>query len=126
MLTPSYLHYINDSWRLQNRTHSTKNYDLLQNPKKWRRHLPKNRPLWWDSSTHCKIKNSQCIQKFTFSKSPFSQNSHFQNLIFHKIHNFEISFSTKFIFLKSHFSQNSQFQSLISHKIRIFQTSNSW
>ena len=48
MLTPSYLHYINDSWRLQNRTHSTKN---VAKSKKWRRHLPKNRPLWWDSSS---------------------------------------------------------------------------
>ena len=35
--------------------------------------------------------------KFTFSKPHFSQNSHFQSIIFHKIHNFKVSF----------FSQNS-------------------
>ena len=59
-------------------------------------------------------KNPQFIQKFTFWKYLFSQNSHFQSRIFHKIH---IS--------KSHFSQNSQFQSRIFLKIHIFQTSNS-
>ena len=38
----------------------------------------------------------QIIQKFTFWISHFSQNSHFQSLIFHKIHNFKASISTKF------------------------------
>ena len=56
-------------------------------------------------------KNPQFIQKFsfgkshfwtkfTFSKSHFWQNSHFQNHIFHKIHNFKASFSTKFTFFR--------------------------
>ena len=56
--------------------------------------------------------------KFTISKSHFfSQNSQFQNLIFHKIHNLKISFFTKFPILKSQFSQNSQFLNLIFHTI---------
>ena len=38
--------------------------------------------------------------KFTISNFHFWQNSHFQNLIFHKIHVFKISILTKFIFLK--------------------------
>ena len=38
--------------------------------------------------------------KFTFSKSHFWQNSHFQNLIFHKIHISEVSFLTKFTFFR--------------------------
>ena len=45
------------------------------------------------------------LTKFTILKSHFSQNSHFQNLIFHKIHNFKISFFTKFTFSKYHFRQ---------------------
>ena len=63
-----------------------------------------------------------------------SKNSHFENLIFHKNHNFKVSFFTKFTFWKSHFSQNSQvqnlnfsqksqFQSLIIYKIHIFKVS---
>ena len=41
-----------------------------------------------------------------------SKNSHFQNLIFHKIHIFNISFFTKFTFSKSHFSQNSHYSNI--------------
>ena len=52
-----------------------------------------------------------------------SKNSHFENLIFDKIHNFKISFFTKFTFPKSHFSHNSHFQNIIFHKIRIFKIS---
>ena len=33
--------------------------------------------------------NTHFTQKFTISKSHFSQSSHFQNLIFHKIHTFQ-------------------------------------
>ena len=76
-------------------------------------------------NTHL-CKNPQFVQKFTFWNSHFSQNSHFQNLIFHKIHIFKVQFFTKFTISKSNFSQNSHFQSLIFHKIHIFQTSNSW
>ena len=47
--------------------------------------------------------------KFTMSKSHFSQNSHFQNFVFHKVHVFIISLLTKFTFLKCHFSQNPHF-----------------
>ena len=35
---------------------------------------------------------------FTFLKSHCSQYSHYKNIIFHKIHNFKVSFFTKFIF----------------------------
>ena len=55
--------------------------------------------------------------KFTFLKSHFSQNSPFWSLIFHKIHNSEISIFTKFTFLKSQFSKHSLFWNLIFHKI---------
>ena len=69
-------------------------------------------------------------------KSQFTHNSHFQNLIFDKIHNFKISFFTKFTiskshfftnftFSQSHFSQNSHFSSIkflaISRKKSWFQ-----
>ena len=55
-------------------------------------------------------KNPHFIQKFTYWKSQFLQNSHFWNLIFHKIHTSEISIFTKFTcYLKSHFSQNWHF-----------------
>ena len=64
----------------------------------------------------------------------FWQNSHFQRIIFHKIHIFQISQLTKFTFSihhfwqnshfsKPHFWQNSQFQSIIFPKIHIFQIS---
>ena len=53
----------------------------------------------------------------------FSQNSHFENIIFHEIHISKISFFMKFTFLKSHFSQNSHFENLILHKIHIFKIS---
>ena len=52
-----------------------------------------------------------------------SKNSHFQRLIYHKIHILKISFLTKFTISKSHFSQNSHFQSLILDKIHIFKAS---
>ena len=52
-------------------------------------------------------------------KVSFSQNSHFQNLIFLKILIFKITFFSKFIISKSHFSQNSHFQNLIFHQIHI-------
>ena len=57
------------------------------------------------SSNHPKIHifKISLFPKFTFLKSHFSQNSHFQSLIFHKIHNFKISFFTKFTFWNSHF-----------------------
>ena len=64
------------------------------------------------------------MSKFTFSKSLFSQKSHFQSLIFGKIHNFKVSFFTKFPFSKFHFSQNSHFSKSIFHKMHIFQKSN--
>ena len=54
-----------------------------------------------------------------------SKNSHFESLIFDKIHYLKASFLIKFTFSKSHFSQNSQFQSLIFHKIHIFSISKS-
>ena len=54
------------------------------------------------------------MTKFTFSKSHFPQNSHFQSLIFHKIHISQISFFTKFTFLKSQL-----------YKIHIFEISKS-
>ena len=57
-------------------------------------------------------KNPQFIQKFSFWKSHFEQNSHFQSPIFDKIHIFKISFFTKFTFLKSHFRQNSHFSDI--------------
>ena len=46
---------------------------------------------------------SKGLTKFTFSKTDFSQNSHFQILLFDKTHNFKITFLTKFTFSKSHF-----------------------
>ena len=73
------------------------------------------------ASTHWG-KNPQFIHEFTFWNYYFSQNSHFQSIIFLKIHNFKVSFLTKFTFSKSHFSQNSHFQSLIflnSHFLNI-------
>ena len=42
------------------------------------------------------------LTKFTFSESNFSQNSHFGNLIFYKIHIFKVWFFTKFTFLEPH------------------------
>ena len=57
-------------------------------------------------------KNPQFIQKFTFSKYYCSQNSHFQNLIFHKIHYFKGSFFTQFTFSNSHFPQYSHFSNI--------------
>ena len=41
-----------------------------------------------------------------------TKNSHFGNLIFHKIHNFKHSFFTRFTVSKSHFSQNSHFSNI--------------
>ena len=64
-------------------------------------------------------KNPHFIQKFTYWKSQFLQNSPFWNPIFHKIHVSKISIFTKFTFLKSQFSQNSHFWNLIFHKIHI-------
>ena len=66
-----------------------------------------------------------------------SKNSHFQNLIFHKIHHFKILIFTKFTFSKSQFSQNSHSKNPVFHKIHNFKvslysqnshfsTSNSW
>ena len=57
-------------------------------------------------------KTPQFIQKFTFGKSHFSQNSHLQNLTFHKINIYKISFFTKFTFSKPHFSQSSHFSNI--------------
>ena len=51
------------------------------------------------------------------------KNSHFESLIFDKIHIFKISFFTKFTFSKFYFSQNSQFQSPTFHKIHMFKIS---
>jgi len=53
----------------------------------------------------------------------YIENSHFENLIFHKNHNFKVSFFTKIIISNFHFSLNSQFQSLIFHKIHNFKIS---
>ena len=65
-----------------------------------------------------------CVEASHWGKnSQFIQNSHFESLIFHKIHNIKISFLPKFTISKSHFSQNSQFQNLIFHKIHIFKVS---
>ena len=52
------------------------------------------------------------MTKFTF-ETHFSQNSHNENLIFHKIHIFKYSFSSKFTFLEP----------LFTKKNHIFQTS---
>ena len=57
-------------------------------------------------------KSPQFVQKFIFWKSYFSQNSQFQSLISHKIHNFKVPISTKFTISKSHFSQNSHFSNI--------------
>ena len=65
-------------------------------------------------------KNPQFIQKFTYWKSHIWHNSHFQNLIFHKIHIFKASLLTKFTTSNSHFYQNSQFIILIFFQIHIF------
>ena len=81
-----------------------------------------------DSITHWS-KNPQFIQKLPFWKYHFSQNSLFENIIFHKIHLWKISFFTKSTFSNSHFSQNSLFENIIIHKIRIFKhqiLSNFW
>ena len=45
-----------------------------------------------------------------------SKISHFQNINFHKIHYFKISFYAKFTFTKLHFSQNSHFKIIIFGK----------
>ena len=60
-------------------------------------------PHWGKDSSICpKIDflNVSLFTKFPISKSPFSQNSHFQSLIFHKIHILKVSFFTKFTFFK--------------------------
>ena len=88
-------------------------------------HKDENQVCRAQTTTHWG-KPPQFVQKFTFSKSHFSQNSHFQGLIFQKIHIFKVAFFTKFTILKSHFSQNSHFKSVIFHKIHIFQTWNYW
>ena len=64
---------------------------------------------------------SNFVQKFTYCKSQFSQNSPFWNLIFHQIHMSKTSIFTKCTFLKPQFSQNSHFWNLIFHKIHIFE-----
>ena len=61
--------------------------------------------------------------KFFCIKSHFSQNSHFENIIFDKIHIFKVSFFTKFTFWKYHICQNSHFQSLIFDKNLILKVS---
>ena len=74
------------------------------------------------------------LTKFTFWKSQFWQNSHFEKFNFHKIHIFKEWFFTKFtfskcdcsqkfLFSKCDFSQNSHCQIVNFHKIHIFQTS---
>ena len=71
-------------------------------------------------------KGPQTLKETSFHqvKYHFSPNSHFQNLIIHKIHIFKVSLFTKFTFPKSHFSPNSQFQILIFfHKIHNFKIS---
>ena len=81
-------------------------------------------PIFYGASSTHWGRNPQFIQKLSFWKSHFWQNSHFQNHIFDKIHNFKISFFTKFTFSKSHsftkftfskshFSQNSHFSYII-------------
>ena len=54
-----------------------------------------------------------------WGKNPQFTNSHFESLIFHKIHIFKFSFFTKFTFSKCHFSRNSHFQIHIFDKIHI-------
>ena len=44
------------------------------------------------------FENLLFLTKFAISKSHFSQNSHFQSLVFHKIHTFKASFLTEFTF----------------------------
>ena len=46
------------------------------------------------------------LTKFTISRYHFSQNSQFQNHIFHKIYIFKVSFFTKFTFFKHQFLGN--------------------
>ena len=48
--------------------------------------------------------NPSCLDGTLGQKSSISQNSQFQNIIFHKIHNFKVSFFTKFTILISQFS----------------------
>ena len=75
---------------------------------------------WKNPDTHLSLSFMHCMH--TGAKIlNLSRNS--QNLIFHKIHNFKISFFTKFTSSKSHFWQNSYFQNLIFDKIHIFKVS---
>ena len=77
------------------------------------------------------VTSFQSLLRYTFWKSYFWQNSHFEIHIFHKIHILkfsflhkihfsEISFFTKFTIVKSQFSQNSHFEIHIFDKIHIF------
>ena len=52
------------------------------------------------SSIYPEIHKISFFTKFIISKSYFSQNSHFQSPIFHKIHILKVSFFTKFTFFK--------------------------
>ena len=84
--------------------------------------------LRWGKNPH--------FQKFTYWNSQFLQNSHFWNLILHKIHFSEFPIFTKFTFLKTQVLQNSHFwkpnffkihnsENQIFHKIHIFEISKS-
>ena len=68
------------------------NYRLLS----WASHWGKNPKI--NPKIH--ILKTSFLTKFTFLKSHSWQISHFENLIFHKIHISEISIFTKFTFLK--------------------------
>ena len=59
----------------------------------------------------CHILKIPFLTKFTFSKFHFSQNSHFQNSIFHKIHIVKISIFTKFTFFKHQIPGNFRLKS---------------
>ena len=65
--------------------------------------------LFWKVAFSRWGKNPYFIQKFTYWRSHFLQNSQLWNLIFHKIHLSEISIFIQFTFQKSQFSQNSPF-----------------
>ena len=69
--------------------------------------------LGYQESQETKISRAQVYKNREINTGAkfliLSKKSRFENLNFHKIHNFKVSFFPKFIFSKSYFSQNSHF-----------------